>query len=61
MRLRGHFMAGTKQPRPELKQMEGRDQKESRRLEGFQDLGMEAGSEELAEHHEISQGLVRRG
>lgn len=54
-------MAGTKQPRPELKQMEGRDQKESRRLEGFQDLGMEAGSEELAEHHEISQGLVRRG
>lgn len=61
MRLRGRFMAGTKQPRPELKQMESRDRKESRRLEGVQGLGTEGGSEELAEHRAINQGLVQRG
>lgn len=61
MRLDGHIMAGTKQPRPELKQMESRDQKESKMLEGVQDLGMEGGSEELADHREISQELMQRG
>lgn len=54
-------MAGTKQPRPELKQMESRNQKESKMLEGVQDLGMEGGSEELADHREISQELMQRG